>query len=213
MKTTATARDFAATIRNRPRPGERAFRSARTIRNSPAQVAQRVAAMGPRRRSSIIVLLRQQVAVSTLTAVVLTRMNLVDASGGAHSAGEPTVSDLVSRLSEQSSNLLRQELRLAQTELTGKMRRAGLGFGLLGGAGLLGSLSAAAAIASVILLLARVLPAWLSAFIVSIVLSTAAGAAALKGRNEVAAAGPLMPERTVESLKDDVDAVKEHGQS
>jgi len=60
--------------------------------------------------------------------------------------------------------------------------------------------------------LARVVPAWLSALIVSVVLSTAAGAAALKGKKEVAAAGPLAPERTVESLKDDVDAVKEHGQ-
>ena len=212
MKTTAFAHGFAAKIRNIPSSRENALRSAQTIRNTPAHVRERVAALGPHRRSRFLAMLRQQIAVATLTAVVLTRMNLVDASGGAHSAGEPSVAELVGRLSEQSSNLLRNELRLAQTELTGKMKRAGLGFGYLGGAGVLGFLGAAAAVASVILLLARVVPAWLSALMVSIVLSTAAGAAALKGKKEVAEAGPLVPERTVESLKNDVDAVKEHGQ-
>ena len=210
MKTTAFAQGLAAEIRNIPNSRENALLSAQTIRNIPAQVRERVAALGPHRRSRFLAMLRQQVAVTT--AVVLTRMNLVDASGGAHSAGEPTVAELVSKLSEQSSNLLRNELRLAQTELTGKMKRAGLGFGYLGGAGVLGFLGAAAAVTSVILLLARVVPAWLSALIVSVVLSTAAGAAALKGKKEVMAAGPVAPERTVESLKNDVDAVKEHGQ-
>lgn len=212
MKTTAFAHGLAAEIRNIPSSRENALLSAQTIRNIPAQVRERVAALGPHRRSRFLAMLRQQVAVTTLTAVVLTRMNLVDAGGGAHSAGEPTVAELVSRLSEQSSNLLRKELRLAQTELTGKMKRAGLGFGYLGGAGVLGFLGAAAAVTSVILLLARVVPAWLSALIVSVVLSTAAGTATLKGKKEVMAAGPVAPERTVESLKNDVDAVKEHGQ-
>ena len=43
--------------------------------------------------------------------------------------------DLVSRASEQLSNLVRDEIRLAQAELAQKGRRAGLGIGLFGGAG------------------------------------------------------------------------------
>ncbi len=212
MKAIAFARGFAAGIRKIPLAREKAFRAAQAVRNTPAQVSEHLAAIGMHRHVRYFALLRQHVAITTLTSVVVIRMNLMDTTGDLHSSDEPTVAELVTRLSEQSSHLIRDELRLAQTELNDKIKRAGLGLGFLGGAGLLGFFGAAAAVTSVILLLARVVPAWLSTLIVAVVLSTAAGAAALKGRKEIAAAAPLVPERTVESLKDDVNAVKEHGQ-
>ena len=50
-------------------------------------------------------------------------------------ASEAPVGELVSRASEQLTTLVRDEMRLAQTELAQKGRRSGLGLGLFGGAG------------------------------------------------------------------------------
>lgn len=46
--------------------------------------------------------------------------------------------ELVQDLSRQTSTLIRQEMRLAQAELTEKGRHAGKGAGMFGGAGLAG---------------------------------------------------------------------------
>ena len=50
------------------------------------------------------------------------------------SLDERPVGDLVKQLSEQTSTLIRQELRLAQLEMQEKGKRAGIGAGLFGGA-------------------------------------------------------------------------------
>jgi uncharacterized membrane protein YqjE len=46
------------------------------------------------------------------------------------------VGDLVQQLSHQTAALVRQEMRLAQVELQEKGKRAGIGAGMFGGAGL-----------------------------------------------------------------------------
>src|SRR5829696_3722580 len=57
---------------------------------------------------------------------------------GATTAGdERSVGELVQQLSQQTSALIRQEMRLAQAELTEKGKHAGKGAGMFGGAGLL----------------------------------------------------------------------------
>ncbi|MDQ3678633.1 MAG: phage holin family protein, partial [Actinomycetota bacterium] len=43
--------------------------------------------------------------------------------------------DLVKQVSEQTSSLVRKELQLAQLEMMEKVKRAGIGAGLFGGAG------------------------------------------------------------------------------
>ncbi|MBT2551325.1 phage holin family protein [Arthrobacter sp. ISL-65] len=120
------------------------------------------------------------------------------------------VAELMTELSQQTSRLVRDELRLAQAELKEKGRHAGRGAGLFGGAGLLAFFGAAGLITTAILALALVLPAWLSALIVSVVLLIAAGIAALVGRKEVKEAGPPAPEAAVDSVKRDIQEVKEH---
>jgi Putative Actinobacterial Holin-X, holin superfamily III len=57
--------------------------------------------------------------------------------------------------------------------------------------------------------LALVLPAWLAALIVAVVVAVAAGIAALLGKRKVAKAAPPMPTATVESVKKDVEEIKE----
>ena len=121
---------------------------------------------------------------------------------------EPTVGALVHDLSQQLPELLRSELRLAQAELTQKGKQAGLGLGLFSAAGLVALFGAATLVATAVLALTLVLAAWLAALIVAVVLLAGAGVLALVGKKRVAAATPLMPERAVEGVKDDVATVK-----
>jgi uncharacterized membrane protein YqjE len=128
-------------------------------------------------------------------------------------APSPTVSDsstgeLVSRLSQEVSELVRNELRLAQTEVSGKAKKAGIGAGLFGAAGIVALYAGGVFIATVILALALVLDAWLAALIVGVVLAIVAAVAALMGKKEVSQAAPPVPTETVESVKRDLEAVK-----
>src|SRR4029079_7007050 len=108
-------------------------------------------------------------------------------------ADEP-LGALVHRLTEQVPELIRSELRLAQAEMTEKGKRAGIGIGMFGGAGLLALYGLATLIATVILAISLARPAWRAPLIVTVVLCAAAGVAALRGRREVAQATPPKPE-------------------
>jgi hypothetical protein len=103
---------------------------------------------------------------------------------------------------------VRDELRLAQLEVSEKAKKAGVGAGILGTAGILALYGVGVLIATAILALALVMDAWLAALIVGVVLLLAAGIAALVGKKRVTEAGPPLPERAVENVKRDVDAVK-----
>jgi hypothetical protein len=116
---------------------------------------------------------------------------------------------LVTDLSEQVSRLVRDELRLARMELTAKGKRAGLGAGMFGAAGLVAFFGAAALVAAVIMLLALVLPGWAAAAIVAVVLFLVAAVLAYAGRTEVKRAKPPVPEETIASVRADIDMVKE----
>lgn len=124
-------------------------------------------------------------------------------------SSEPSTAELVTRLSEQSGRLLRDELRLAQAELSHKAKKAGVGAGMFATAAVLALFGLGVVVTTAILALALVLPAWLAALIVAVVLLAAAGIAAMLGRRRFSQAGALKPERTIESLKRDIDEVKE----
>jgi uncharacterized membrane protein YqjE len=126
--------------------------------------------------------------------------------------GSESTGELVSRFSRDISTLVRNELQLAQLELSQKAKKAGLGVGMFGAAGLLAVYGLGALIATGILALALVVSAWLAALIVGVVLLIVAGLAALLGKKRVAQATPAIPEQTVDNLKRDVDAIR-HGRS
>lgn len=117
---------------------------------------------------------------------------------------------LVHDLSVQIPELVRSELRLAQAELAQKGKRAGIGAGLFGAAGLLAFFGAASLVAAVVLALALVLPAWAAGLVVAVLLLAAAGVAALRGKSQVTEATPAKPERAVAGLKEDIKTVKGH---
>jgi uncharacterized membrane protein YqjE len=127
---------------------------------------------------------------------------------GAH---EP-VGDLVQRASQQLSQLVRDEMRLAQAEMTEKGRRYGKGGGLFGGAGVLGVLTLQALVATVIAALSLAVDVWVAALIVTGVLAVVTAVMAALGRKQFSKASPPTPERTVDSVKADVAAIKESAQ-
>ena len=120
-----------------------------------------------------------------------------------------SVGDLVQQLSQQTAALVRQEMRLAQVELQEKGKRAGIGAGMFGGAGLVALYGVGAVVAAVITLVATAREPWVSALIVGVVLLATAGLLALLGRRQVDRATPPRPERAIESIQHDVEHVKE----
>jgi uncharacterized membrane protein YqjE len=122
---------------------------------------------------------------------------------------ERSVGDLVQQLSQQTAELVRKEMRLAQVELQEKGKRAGLGAGMFGGAGLVALYGVGAVVAAVIMLLATAIEPWAAALIVAVVLLAAAGVVALLGRKQVDRATPPTPERAIESTQRDLEYVKE----
>jgi hypothetical protein len=120
---------------------------------------------------------------------------------------QPT-GELVSQLTEQVSTLVRDELTLARMEMVEKGKRAGVGAGLLGGAGVVALYGVGALLVTIGAALALVMPVWLAALIVTVVVFAVAGVAALVGKKQVQQALPPEPEEAMASGKRDVDTVK-----
>ncbi|MBV8170552.1 MAG: phage holin family protein [Candidatus Eremiobacteraeota bacterium] len=111
--------------------------------------------------------------------------------------------ELVPLLASQIAMLVRQEIELARTELAEKARIAGVGAGLISGAGLVGFAALAALTATFILaLVAAGVAAWLAALIVTVVYGVIAGVLALRGREQLKRVAPPVPEQTIDSLKE-----------
>jgi uncharacterized membrane protein YqjE len=118
------------------------------------------------------------------------------------------IGDLLKRLSQETTQLVRQELELAKAEMAEKGKRAGLGAGMFGAAGVVGLLALGALTAFFIMLLDGALANWLSALIVAVVYGAIAGVLAMRGRTKVQEATPPVPEQTVETVKEDVQWAK-----
>jgi uncharacterized membrane protein YqjE len=123
-----------------------------------------------------------------------------------------SISELTRELTEQTSRLAQKEIELAKAELSAKGKQAGIGIGAFGGAGLVTLIGLGALVATVILLLATAMTAWLAALIVTVVLLAIAGVLALFGKSKVKKAGSPVPEQTVETVKQDIQEAKSRAQ-
>jgi MFS family permease len=129
--------------------------------------------------------------------------------GGRHDdLSTASTGELVQRLSTQLSELIRRELDLARAELSAKGKRAGTGAGLAGAGGVVALYGVGALIAAAIAGLAAVVPVWLSALIIGVVLLLVAGVLAIAGRGQLRQATPPVPEKAVQGVQDDVATVK-----
>ncbi|PWR14710.1 hypothetical protein DKT69_14695 [Micromonospora sicca] len=125
------------------------------------------------------------------------------------SAAETPTSELVQRAAEQISRLVRQELTAARAEMTAKGKRVGVGAGLFGGGGALALYGGGALVAAFVLVLGEVMPAWVAALVVGVVLLVIAGLLALSGKKRVSKAMPPVPKAAVDSVRADADVVRD----
>ncbi|WP_235736138.1 phage holin family protein [Nocardioides alcanivorans] len=126
-------------------------------------------------------------------------------------APTPSTIELLERLTDDTKRLVRDEIELAKAEMTTKAKATGIGAGLFGAAGILALFGLGATIATAIIALSLAVDAWLAALIVTVVIFVAAGVAALVGKKRISEGAPPMPERTVESVKQDINTVKGAG--
>ncbi|MFN8489395.1 MAG: phage holin family protein [Caldilineaceae bacterium] len=124
---------------------------------------------------------------------------------------EPTLGDLFSSLTEDMSTLIRKEVDLARTETMEKVSSATrsvvsmVAGGMLAYAGLIGVMIA------VIVGLSRFMALWLSALIVGIVVIIIGGIMIMSGRSSLQKLS-VVPEQTVESIKENAEWAKEQVQ-
>ena len=140
-------------------------------------------------------------------------MSAVDqGTGGAYSQGpedprDRGLGELVKDLASQTSTLVRQEIKLAQAELTQKGKLAGKGAGMLAGAAVTALLGLGAFTALLIIALDSFLPLWLAALIVTLLWLAVAAALGLSGKKALQASTPPAPQ-TVETVKEDIQWAK-----
>ena len=122
---------------------------------------------------------------------------------------ERTLGELFSDLSRDTRTLIQEEVRLAKTELSEQAATMGRGAGVAVGGGLIAYGGLLAVIAAAVLgLIAAGLPPWAGALLGGIV---AAGVGALLVRSGLATirALRLAPRKTIETLKEDAQWLKE----
>jgi hypothetical protein len=121
---------------------------------------------------------------------------------------DQSIGELLKQLSEQTATLVRQELDLARAEMQQKGKRAGVGIGMIGAGGVLALAAVGALTATLILVLAEWMDAWIAALIVTLVYAAGAAVLALQGKEKVGEANPPVPEQTIETVKEDVQWAK-----
>jgi len=133
-------------------------------------------------------------------------------NGGAQPLGhedprERGIGELVKDLANQTSSLVRQEIKLAQAEVTQKGKLAGRGAGMLGGAAVFALLALGALTTLLIVALDAALPLWLAALLITLLWCVVAAALGLSGRKALQASTPPTPQ-TVETVKEDIQWAK-----
>jgi len=128
-------------------------------------------------------------------------------------ARERPTSELMRELTDQTTSLVRKEIELAKVELAEKGKKAGVGAGMFGAAALLGAGAFAAVTACLIWALSSAVVGWLAALIVGVVYAAIAGVLALRGKKQVQQATPPVPERAVDSAKEDLEWLKTSAKS
>lgn len=121
---------------------------------------------------------------------------------------ERPLGELFSDLVTETTTLVRNEVALAKVEITHKATKVGSNIGSLVVGGAIAYAALLAIGAAVILLLARVMPAWIAAGIVGLIVAGVAWLMISKAITELQQMD-LKPQETVESLKEDAQWIKD----
>jgi uncharacterized membrane protein YqjE len=133
---------------------------------------------------------------------------LMGQNGRVEELREQGIGDLVKELSSQVSTLVRQEVELAKAEVGEKGKKAGVGAGMYGGAGVAALLMLGSLTAFLVLVLQIFLPEWAAALIVTLVWGVVAGVLVLRARRKMQEMGNPAPKQTIETVKEDIQWAK-----
>lgn len=137
-----------------------------------------------------------------------------DAGASVHDSSAPgaaSTGELIGRAGEQLGSLVQGEMELLRAELQVTVKRAVTGASLFGTAGVLAFYGGGALVATAILALALLMPSWLAAAIVTVLLFAAAGIAAVVGKKQVEQA-PEPVKNSASNVQRDVETVKRRAQ-
>jgi uncharacterized membrane protein YqjE len=121
---------------------------------------------------------------------------------------ERSLGTLLSDITGETVELVRQELSLFKAELQEKASRAGVGAALLGAGALVAYSGWLFLLLAAVYALTLVVPPWAAALIVGVLVLGIGGALALVGKSRMRA-DALAPERTMRSLREDQAWIKE----
>jgi Putative Actinobacterial Holin-X, holin superfamily III len=122
---------------------------------------------------------------------------------------QQSTGELVKEVSELVPRLVRDEIKLAQLEMTSKGKQMGIGAGAFAGSGLVALYAIGCLLACAIIAISGVVAAWLAALIVGVALLAVSGVAALIGKSRLSKGTPPVPKEAIDSTKADVEEVKE----
>jgi hypothetical protein len=120
---------------------------------------------------------------------------------------ERSIGELFSELSRETTELFRQEVQLAKAEMSQKASRVGKNVGFLVVGGVVAYTGVLALVAAGIILLGQLIPYWLSAGIIGLVIALVGLFLVVKGANTLRQEDPV-PQETVETLKEDSQWLK-----
>jgi hypothetical protein len=123
------------------------------------------------------------------------------------SRDERSLGELFSELTRQTSTLIRQEVALARTEMSDKVSKAGRDVGALAVGGAVAYAGFLAIVGAAIILLAELIPWWLAALVIGLLVALAGYLLIQRGLTSLKQEG-LKPERTIETLRDDAEWAK-----
>lgn len=133
-------------------------------------------------------------------------------AGAGRAREKPTVTersttDLIKDIIGSVQEIVRSEVRLATTETKEKAVHSGKSAGMLVAGGIVGLYAVAFGLVFVYNVLSNLMWPWLSALILAVVLGVVAIAMIERGRKKLKQINPK-PERTAESVKEDVEWLK-----
>jgi hypothetical protein len=124
-----------------------------------------------------------------------------------HTIGDRSAGEIVQDVMRDVGEVVRGEVRLAKAEFREKASQAGKAGGFFGAAALCGVMGFACLTLAGVAGLALFVPVWASALIVSVFLLIVAGGAYFGGKSKMQDVTPV-PEKTVQTIKDDIQWAK-----
>ncbi len=129
-----------------------------------------------------------------------------------HAAVEPmegrrSTAEIVQDIIDNTREIIRSELQLARTEVADKGKRVGKAAGMLAAGGAIAAVAALLIVVACVAALSLVMPVWAASLIMAVLLGVVGGGMMMVGRQRMKQTS-MVPERTISSLKEDVQWLK-----